>query len=122
MLVYKSRSHSKTVELVGEVVKDALKARNNNPDGIEHLTVPRNPMSEYHIGYIIEKLEEQDFNVEFTHGINMFHLHITWDDKPKYETIATALKEIESLTRNPREYEPSYYTINHIARVALGKE
>jgi ribosomal protein S9 len=35
------------------------------------------------------------------------------------KALITALKEIESLTRNPREYEPSYYTINHIARTAL---
>jgi hypothetical protein len=36
----------------------------------------------------------------------------------KYK-LENALKEIESLTRNPREYEPSYYTINHIARSAI---
>lgn len=30
-----------------------------------------------------------------------------------------ALKEIESLTRNPREYGPSIYTLNHIARKGL---
>ncbi|MDM5298137.1 hypothetical protein QUF51_08190 [Bacillus pumilus] len=32
-----------------------------------------------------------------------------------------ALIEIDSLTRNPREYEPSLYTINHIVREALIK-
>ncbi len=29
------------------------------------------------------------------------------------------LKQIESWTRNPREYEPSLYTINHVCREAL---
>jgi hypothetical protein len=38
------------------------------------------------------------------------------------ESYKSALKEIESLTLNPREYEPSYYTINHIARNALENE
>lgn len=38
------------------------------------------------------------------------------DQKTKLENV---LQEIESLTRNPREYEPSYYTINHITRKAL---
>jgi hypothetical protein len=36
--------------------------------------------------------------------------------KERYEKI---FKEIKSLTNNPREYEPSYYTLNHIARNAL---
>lgn len=35
------------------------------------------------------------------------------------KVLLVALKEIESLTRNPREYEPSLYTINHIARTAI---
>lgn len=30
-----------------------------------------------------------------------------------------ALEEIASLTQNPKEYEPSLYTLNHIARNAL---
>ena len=33
--------------------------------------------------------------------------------------LLSALKEIESLTRNPKEYEPSTYSINHIAREAI---
>lgn len=33
-----------------------------------------------------------------------------------------ALKEIKSMTINPREYQPSYYTLNHTARQALEGE
>lgn len=39
--------------------------------------------------------------------------------KEQNDKLTNTLKEIESLTRNPKEYEPSYYTINHIARTAL---
>lgn len=37
----------------------------------------------------------------------------------KCKQLEQSLKEIESITRNPREYEPSYYSINHIARKVL---
>lgn len=122
MLVYKSRSHSKTVELVREVVSAATKKRLSKITGIDYLTIPKNGMTEYHLGYIIEKLEENDFKVELSQGMNTFNLIIEWNDESvQYETLFNALKEIESLTRNPKEYEPSYYSINHIARTALNK-
>jgi hypothetical protein len=82
MLVYKNRSHYKTVELVGEIVSVAMKNRNNQTVGRDQLTIPKNGMTEYHLGYIIEKLEEIDFAVELTQGINTFNLHIEWDDTP----------------------------------------
>jgi len=120
MLVYKSRSHSKTVELVREIVNVAMKKRLSKLIGVDHLTIPKNGMTEYHLGYIIEKLEENDFKVELSQGINTFYLTIEWNDETvKYDALFNALKEIESLTRNPKEYEPSIYTINHIARTAL---
>lgn len=37
----------------------------------------------------------------------------------KYEE---ALEEVKSLTTNPREYQPSYHTLHHIARIALEVE
>lgn len=37
------------------------------------------------------------------------------------KTYRVALEEIASLTQNPREYEPSLYTLNHIARKALSE-
>ena len=40
----------------------------------------------------------------------------------KSDKLTNALREIEALTRNPKEYEPSYYTINHIARTVLNKK
>ncbi len=104
MLVYKSRSHSKTVELVREIINAAMKKRLSKLIGVDHLTIPKNGMTEYHLGYIIEKLEENDFKVELSQGINTFYLTIEWNDEiVKYDVLFNALKEIESLTRNPKE-------------------
>ncbi|MEM5592795.1 hypothetical protein AAHH67_15500 [Niallia circulans] len=120
MLVYKSRSHSKTIELIHDVLDDAKRLKGDNQKGMEQLSITKTPMSEYHLGYIIEKLESEGFRVEFTQGINQFHFHISWDNElTQKEILINALKEIEALTRNPREYEPSYYSINHIAREAI---
>lgn len=122
MLVYKSRSHSKTIELIHDVVNNAKRLKSDNQKGMEHLNIPKTPMSEYHLGYILEKLESEGFDVEFTQGVNQFHFRISWDNvKNQNKILLKTLKEIESLTRNPREYEPSYYTINHIARDAINR-
>lgn len=146
-LFYTSRSHSKTVELIQKILNEANRKRNGTRKGTEFLTIVKNAMTEYHMGYIIEKLEENGFEVTLSQGNSAFNLTIKWDEistTPKetlqeiYEGLSkgdlfnllteavsqkekaiNALKEIETLTRNPREYEPSIYTINHIARIVL---
>lgn len=94
MLVYKSRSHSKTIELVQDVINEANRLRVNNKSGLEHISITKTPMSEYHLGYIIEKLESEEFKVEFSQGINQFHLHISWDNVSGEEKIINKVKEM----------------------------
>jgi len=110
------------MELIQEVINEANRLRVNEKSGLGHISITKTPMSEHHLGYIIEKLESEGFKVEFTQGINQFHFHVSWDNvNDQKEVLLKALKEIESLTRNPREYEPSYYTINHIAKEAINR-
>ncbi|WP_137743301.1 hypothetical protein [Robertmurraya siralis] len=149
-LFYTSKSHSKTVELIQKILNEANRKRNGTRKGTDFLTIEKNAMTEYHMGYIIEKLEENGFEVRLSQGNSAFNLTIKWDNnlitsketlQEIYEELSkgdlfnllteaisqkekaiNALKEIESLTMNPREYEPSIYSINHIARVALNKK
>ena len=82
-MAYKNKSHEKTMDIINEMINYANNLKKDNPNvmgGIEHLTIDKYPMTEYHLGYIIEQLQENGFDVEFTNGINFFHFHISWGD------------------------------------------
>ncbi|MBL4951081.1 hypothetical protein JK635_02350 [Neobacillus sp. YIM B02564] len=63
----------------------------------------------------IEQLHDRRIRELFEMGEEIFKLE---DELKQHKK---ALEEIESMTSNLREYQPSYYTINNVARLALKK-
>lgn len=74
-LIYKSRSHSKTIELVNEIIS---KAQFNKREGFKDnmIVINKSPMTNYHINYIIESLENEGFTVIVGEGRHIYHLFI----------------------------------------------
>lgn len=80
MLVYQSRTHAKTIQLINEIVNHVNDLKGSKKAGIEYLTIPKNGMTEYHLGYIIEKLEQNGNKIEMSQGMNTFNLCISWNN------------------------------------------
>lgn len=75
------------------------------------------------IGALLKEVERLQKDVEYWRNLSISQREDADAEvdylELKIQRLREALETIETWTRNPREYEPSYSSINHTARQAL---
>jgi hypothetical protein len=75
-LIYKSRSHSKTIKLVNELLRQVDFYKREGLKEV-HIVINKGTSGEYHLNFIIDTLERSGYKVEVSEGKLIYNLYVS---------------------------------------------